>query len=206
MSEEYYTQKEGEGVEEEQEDVETEDFDEFDTVAPEGRLPTPHIRTDETLFDNEFVRFLDALLKDSTTREIAEYILRSSLSITAKEKLILYAYTLLHREFAITRLRGERDLQRILIQKSLIDADLPLGLTKFDLTPEFHHIVGLITIKFQAKLLRSMDGFERIALVSQRQIVSREDLMRMDEYELRERLRRYPQRSFPGILPFFRRR
>jgi len=206
MSEEYYAQKEGEGVEEEQEGAETEGFDEFDTVAPEGRLPTPHIRADETLFDNEFVRFLDALLKDSTTREIAEYILRSSLSITAKEKLILYAYTLLHREFAITRLRGERDLQRILIQKSLIDADLPLGLTKFDLTPEFHHIVGLITIKFQAKLLRSMDGFERIALVSQRQIVAREELMRMDEYELRERLRRYPQRSFLGILPFFKRR
>jgi len=206
VSEEYYTQKEGEGVEEEQEGSEAEDFDELDTVAPEGRLPTPHIRADETLFDNEFVRFLDALLKDSTTREIAEYILRSSLSITAKEKLILYAYTLLHREFAITRLRGERDLQRILIQKSLIDADLPLGLTKFDLTPEFHHIVGLITIKFQAKLLRSMDGFERIALVSQRQIVAREELMRMDEYELRERLRRYPQRSFLGILPFFKRR
>jgi len=206
MSEEYYAQKEGEGVEEEQEGAETEDFDEFDTVAPEGRLPTPHIRADETLFDNEFIRFLDALLKDSTTREIAEYILRSSLSRAAKEKLILYAYTLLHKEFAITRLRGERDLQRILIQKSLIDADLPLGLTKFDLTPEFHHIVGLITIKFQAKLLRSMDGFERIALVSQRQIVAREELMRMDEYELRERLRRYPQRSFIGILPFFRRR
>ena len=206
MSEEYYAQKEGEGVEEEQGGVETEDFDEFDTVAPEGRLPTPHIRADETLFDNEFVRFLDTLLKDSTTREIAEYILRSSLSITAKEKLILYAHTLLHREFAITRLRGERDLHRILIQKSLIDADLPLGLTKFDLTPEFHHIVGLITIKFQAKLLRSMDGFERIALVSQRQIVAREELMRMDEYELRERLRRYPQRSFLGILPFFKRR
>jgi len=206
VSEEYYAQKEGEGVEEEQEGAETEDFDDFGVTAPEGRLPTPHIRADETLFDNEFVRFLDALLKDSTTREIAEYILRSSLSITAKEKLILYAYTLLHREFAITRLRGERDLQRILIQKSLIDADLPLGLTKFDLTPEFHHIVGLITIKFQAKLLRSMDGFERIALVSQRQIVSREELMRMDEYELRERLKRYPQRSFLGILPFFKRR
>ena len=205
MSEEYYTQKEGEGVEEEQEGAETEDFDDFNVVAPEGRLPTPHIRADETLFDNEFVRFLDALLKDSTTREIAEYILRSSLSITAKEKLILYAYTLLHREFAITSLRGERDLQRILIQKSLIDADLPLGLTKFDLTPEFHHIVGLITIKFQAKLLRSMDGFERIALVSQRQIVAREE-MRMDEYELKERLKRYPQRSFLGILPLFRRR
>ena len=205
MSEEYYAQKEGEGVEEEEEGAETQDFDDFDITAPEGRLPTPYIRADETLFDNEFVRFLDALLKDSTTREIAEYILRSSLSITAKEKLILYAYTLLHREFAITRLRGERDLQRILIQKSLIDADLPLGLTKFDLTPEFHHIVGLITIKFQAKLLRSMDGFERIALVSQRQIVAREE-MRMDEYELKERLRRYPQRSFIGILPFFRRR
>ena len=180
-------------------------FDELGAIAPEGRLPTPRIQADEALFDNEFVRFLDTLLKDSTTREIAEYILRSSLSIKAKEKLILYAYILLHKEFAITRLRGERDLHRILIQKSLIDADLPLGLTKFDLTPEFHHIVGLITIKFQAKLLRSMDGFERIALVSQRQIVAREE-MRMDEYELKERLRRYPQRSFIGILPFFRRR
>ena len=179
-------------------------FDELEAIAPEGRLPTPRIQADE-LFDNEFVRFLDTLLKDSTTREIADYILRSSLSIKAKEKLILYAYTLLHKEFAITRLRGERDLHRILIQKSLIDADLPLGLTKFDLTPEFHHIVGLITIKFQAKLLRSMDGFERIALVSQRHIVAREE-MRMDEYELKERLRRYPQRSFIGILPFFRRR
>ena len=202
MSEEYEEYKENEG---EEEGSGAEDFDDFDVTAPEGRLPIPHIRADETLFDNEFIRFLDALLKDSTTREIAEYILHSSLSITAKEKLILYAYTLLHREFAITRLRGERDLQRILIQKSLIDADLPLGLTNFDLTPEFHHIVGLITIKFQAKLLRSMDGFERIALVSQRQIVAREE-MRMDEYELKERLRRYPQRSFIGILPFFRRR
>ena len=188
----------------EERESEEEGFDEL--IAPEGRLPTPRIQADEALFDNEFVRFLDTLLKDSTTREIAEYILRSSLSIKAKEKLILYAYTLLHKEFAITRLRGERDLHRILIQKSLIDADLPLGLTKFDLTPEFHHIVGLITIKFQAKLLRSMDGFERIALVSQRQIVAREELMRMDEYEVRERLKRYPQRSFLGILPFFRRR
>jgi len=206
----------GYGYEEEEEEKEErkeergtrgdEVFDELEAIAPEGRLPTPHIRADEILFDNEFVRFLDTLLKDSTTREIAEYILRSSLSIKAKEKLILYAYTLLHKEFAITRLRGERDLHRILIQKSLIDADLPLGLTKFDLTPEFHHIVGLITIKFQAKLLRSMDGFERIALVSQRQIVAREELMRMDEYEVRERLKRYPQRSFLGILPFFRRR
>jgi len=207
----------GYGYDEEEEEEEREEkeegggtrgdevFDELEAIAPEGRLPTPRIQADETLFDNEFVRFLDTLLKDSTTREIAEYILRSSLSIKAKEKLILYAYTLLHKEFAITRLRGERDLHRILIQKSLIDADLPLGLTKFDLTPEFHHIVGLITIKFQAKLLRSMDGFERIALVSQRQIVAREE-MRMDEYELKERLRRYPQRSFIGILPFFRRR
>ena len=205
----------GYGYEEEEEEREEKEegrgtrgdevFDELEAIAPEGRLPTPRIQADEALFDNEFVRFLDTLLKDSTTREIAEYILRSSLSRTAKEKLILYAYTLLHREFAITRLRGERDLQRILIRKSLIDADLPLGLTKFDLTPEFHHIVGLITIKFQAKLLRSMDGFERIALVSQRQIVAREE-MRMDEYELKERLRRYPQRSFIGILPFFRRR
>jgi len=199
-------EEEREEKEEERETRSDEVFDELEAIAPEGRLPTPHIRTDETLFDNEFVRFLDTLLKDSTIREVADYILRSSLSIAAKEKLILYAYTLLHKEFAITRLRGEGDLKRILIQKSLIDADLPLGLTKFDLTPEFHHIVGLITIKFQAKLLRSMDGFERIALVSQRQIVAREELMRMDEYEVRERLKRYPQRSFLGILPFFRRR
>jgi len=198
MSEEHEEEDVSEGVCDES-------FDDFDIVAPEGRLPSPNIKIDETLFDNEFVRFLDTLLKDSTTREIAEYIVRSSLSISAKEKLILYAYTLLHKEFAITRLRGEKDLQRLLIQKSLIDADLPLGLTKFDLTPEFHHIVGLITIKFQAKLLRSMDGFERIALVSQRQIVAREE-MRMDEYDLRERLERYPRRSFLGILPFYKRR
>ena len=165
---EYEEEEEREEKEEERGARSDEVFDELEAIAPEGRLPTPRIQADEALFDNEFVRFLDTLLKDSTTREIAEYILRSSLSIKAKEKLILYAYTLLHKEFAITRLRGERDLHRILIQKSLIDADLPLGLTKFDLTPEFHHIVGLITIKFQAKLLRSMDGFERELHLSHR--------------------------------------
>jgi len=189
--------------------AEEEGFDELGAV--EGHLPIPHIKAEETLFDNEFVRFLHKLLEDTTTKEIAEYIINSSLSISAKEKLILYAYTLLHKEFAITRLRGERDLKRILLQKSLIDADLPLGLTKFDLTPEFHHIVGLITIKFQAKLLRSMDGFERIALVSQRQIVAREEV-RMDEYELRRlstpstTYRSAERRSLLGIIPFFRRR
>ena len=103
-------------VEEQEGESEGEEFDEFEGVAPEGTLPTPHIKAEETLFDNEFVRFLNELLKDTTTREIAEYILNSSLSITAKEKLILYAYILLHKEFAITRLRGERDLNRILIQ------------------------------------------------------------------------------------------
>jgi len=185
---------------------EAEDFDEELLPPPQGQLPTPSVRSDELMFDNEFVRFLSTLLKDETTREIAEYIINSPLSLVAKGKLVLYAYTLLHREFAITRLRGERDLKRLLLQKSLIDADLPLGLTKFDLTPEFHHIVGLITIKFQAKLLRSMDGFERIALVSQRQVVAREE-MRPDEHELRSRLRSYGERrSFLGILPFYRRR
>ena len=180
------------------------DEDEF-LPPPQGQLPTPSVRSDELMFDNEFVRFLSTLLKDETTREIAEYIISSPLSLVAKEKLVLYAYTLLHREFAVTRLRGERDLRRILIQKSLIDADLPLGLTRFDLTPEFHHVVNLISIKFQAKLLRSVDGFERIALVSQRQITAREEL-RSDEYELRSRIKSRERRSFLGILPFYRRR
>ncbi len=198
----------------EEEEKEIEEFDEedaddiIDEIPPTTeKIPSPRVQTDEVLFDNEFVRFLDALLKDATTREIAQYIITSSLSVRAKEKLVLYAYTLLHKEFAITRLRGERDLKRLLIQKSLIDADLPLGLTRFDLTPEFHHAVNLISIKFQAKLMRAVDGFERIALVSQRQIVAREEV-RPDEFELRERLRQYSPQSHSSFFsfPFFRRR
>ena len=91
----YEEEEEGGGEKEEERGARSDGvFDELEAIAPEGRLPTPRIQADETLFDNEFVRFLDTLLKDSTTREIAEYILRSSLSIKAKEKLILYAYTL----------------------------------------------------------------------------------------------------------------
>ena len=104
---------------------------------------------EENKFDSELKQLHRWLLMDEATRDIAEYIINSSLSYEAKLKLLTYAHTLLIKEFA--NIRGERDLQRLRTRKELIEAELPLGLTRFDLRPEYHHIVNLISLRFERR-------------------------------------------------------
>jgi len=140
---------------------ETLEAGEFDDVDIEpGRGPG---------YDTEWVRFLDHLTLDDSLAYILDYIERSNLTRRAKEKLMVYAITLFDKEFAVSRLESWEDYLRLLDKKHILDADLPLGLTRFDMTPEFHHIVDLIALKFDIKVRRSMaGGFERRLIATQR--------------------------------------
>jgi|GEM_PF-4733721 len=120
-------------------------------------------------YDTEWVRFLDHLTLDDTLSSILEYIANSNVTQRAKEKLMIYAITLFDKEFAVSRLESWEDYLRLLDKKHILDADLSLGLTRFDMTPEFHHIVNLIALKFDIKVRRSMaGGFERRLIATQR--------------------------------------
>ena len=118
-------------------------------------------------FDNEWVRFLSELNKDATLMDLVSYLGKANLTDRAKWKIQIYITTLLDREFAVSRITDKVDHRRLMDDKDLIDADLPLGLTRFDITPEFHHIINLIRIKFGIKVRRSRAGFERRMIPAQ---------------------------------------
>lgn len=119
-------------------------------------------------YDSEWVRFLSQLSEDESLATLVAYITKVDLSIRAKNKLIVYITTLLDREFAVSRLADYEDFLRLVDKKQILDADLPLGLTRFDQTPEFAHIIDLIDMKWSIKVRRSMRGFERGILATSR--------------------------------------
>ena len=120
-------------------------------------------------YDSEWVRFLSTLSEDESLVTIVAYIKAADLTMRAKNKLIVYITTLLDREFAVSRIENYEDFLRLLDKKQILDAGLPLGLTRFDQSPEFAHIIDLIAIKFDIKIRRSMGGgFERRILATSR--------------------------------------
>ena len=120
-------------------------------------------------FENEWVRFLDRLSDDSSLGPLVSYIENVPLTDRAKTKLQIYIITLLDKEFAISRLENREDFMKLMDDKYILDADLPLGLTRFDITPEFQHIQDLVRIKFGIKVRRSMGaGFERKIIATTR--------------------------------------
>lgn len=126
-------------------------------------------------FDSEWVRFLNQLSADETTKSMADYIRIAPLTRRAKYKLMIYIKTLLDREFTMSNIIDQNDMVSVNLDKLLIDADLTLGLTRFDLSPEFQHIVNLVRIKFGIKSRRSLFGFERINVNTQRSVQENSD-------------------------------
>ena len=140
-------------------------------------------------YDNEWVRFLNALTQDELTQDIAMYLMNANLTDRAKSKIMIYTRTLLDKEFAISRISATNqiDMQRVMADKALIDADLPLGLTVFDMTPDFHHIINLLRIKFGIKIRRSIGGFERRIIPTQRMETINEERTSLAESRERNR-------------------
>lgn len=119
-------------------------------------------------YDNEWVKFLSLLSDDESLSTLVSYIQSIQLTDKAKEKLRIYVSTLLDKEFATSMILDRNDYMRLMDDKNLIDADLYMGLTRFDITPEFQHIINLIRIKFGIKIRRSFRGFERKAIFTHR--------------------------------------
>lgn len=129
-------------------------------------------------YDSEWVRFLDALGRDSSMAHIVDYLRKVDLTDKARNKLIVYTHILLDKEFAVSRIRDQMDLTRLMDDKNLVDADINLGLTVFDLSPEFQHVLNLLRIKFDIKIRRSVGGFERKMISTQRSEAYSEERIR----------------------------
>ena len=155
--------------EEEYEDTEEEFVGSGGITAGGGDPQRPPVVEPAIGFENEWVRFLARLSEDSSLGPLVSYIESIALTDRAKTKLQIYIITLLDKEFAISRLENREDYMKLMDDKYILDADLPLGLTRFDITPEFQHVLDLVRIKFGIKIRRSMGaGFERKIIATTR--------------------------------------
>ncbi len=59
--------------------------------------------------------------------------------------------------------------------KAVMDSVLKLGMTNFDVTPEFEMITNMISFQFSVMLFQATGGFERRAINTQERKVSREE-------------------------------
>lgn len=129
-------------------------------------------------YDSEWVRFLDALGKDASAMYIVDYLRSVELTDRAKQKLIILTRVILDKEFAVSRIRDQADLTRLIDDRNLVEADINLGLTVFDLSPEFQHVLNLLRIKSDIKIRRSVGGFERKMISTQRSEAYSEERVR----------------------------
>lgn len=145
-----------------------EDYDQEIDNSDDLNFIQPDIVSPMMQYDNEWVRFLNRITEDASMLAIVAFFRTARLTDNAKRKLATYTMTILDREFAVSRIKDRADYLRVMDDKHRTDADITLGLTRFDLSPDFHHGLNLINMKFGIKTRRSVDGFERKILATQR--------------------------------------
>ncbi len=130
---------------------------------------------DPRQFDGEWVRFVNQLSKNETLLKIAYFAANSDFTWRAKRKIISYTYGLLGRNLAVTFIRNEHDRNILYCDKAVMDSVLKLGMTNFDVTPEYEMITNMISFQFSVMLFQATGGFERRAINTQERKVSREE-------------------------------
>ncbi len=126
-------------------------------------------------YDNEWVRFVNQLSKNETLAKIAYFAKLSKFTSRAKRKIISYTYALLGRNLAVTFIKNDYDRNMVYCDKAMLDAVLKLGLTNFDITPEFEQIVDMISFQFTVMTFQATGGFERKQINTTERRVQREE-------------------------------
>ena len=125
----------------------------------------------EEYYDGELVKFLNQISKDEFAPHLASYILSNKFTPRAKKKLITFMRNLLDREYAVTKLDPQDSGKQFWMLRDklqILKAEFPLGLTKYDMSPELQWVLSSIDMKWLAKVYRSMGGFERKSIQTSR--------------------------------------
>jgi len=132
------------------------------------------IKTDqipEEYYDNELVKFLSKISNDEFTPHLVSYIRENRFTPRAQKKLVALLRNVLDREYAITKLDnsdGGKQFYMLRDKFQILKAEFPLGLTKYDMSPEIQWVLSNIDMKWLAKVYRSIGGFERIRIQTTR--------------------------------------
>jgi len=99
-------------------------------------------------FDNEWIKFFSEIAKNKSLDDIVKYIGAVFWTDRQKRTIMAYARTVLGDGLSTTFISTHTDYLRLYDDKAMIDCDLTLGMTTFDLTPEFNILIGLINLHF----------------------------------------------------------
>jgi len=110
-------------------------------------------------FDNEYLKYIAQLAENKSIADLVEYIENGKWSDRQKKTIMSYTRIVLGNGLSTSYLKNYNDNQALFDDKALIDCDLPLGMTTFDLTPEFNILLGLINLHFGLESRKSVGGF-----------------------------------------------
>jgi len=125
----------------------------------ENNIDVNEIVSADGAYDNEWVKFMSQLSKNKSVKDIADYINDVHWSRRQRKTIMAYCRIILGDGFATTKFEDPRDYRMLYDDKSLIDCDLTVGLTRFDLTPEWNILLGMINLHFGAISRMSKNGW-----------------------------------------------
>lgn len=131
-----------------------------------------------TQYDNEWVKFMSELSKNKSLNDIVDYIKSVHWSRRQKNTLMSYCRIVLGDVFSTTKFEDDHDYRMLYDDKALIDCDLTVGLTRFDLSPEWNILIGMINIHFGASSRMSKAGWFVGRIGAQRHEIYQEERIR----------------------------
>lgn len=113
--------------------------------------------------DNEFVNLIRDFVIDKSLKAQFEYYLKyQPPTPKASHKLKIFLLFCINSQFVTSNIPTGKDLieqRRLQARYKLIVAQLPLGLTRYDINDSFIHLTSLIDHLYQNQLLRARGGF-----------------------------------------------
>ena len=146
------------------------------------------LEQDERDYDNEWITYISSLAKNQSTKDIANFINSVEWTDRQKNTIMHYAKIVLGDGLSTAFIDGHQGFQRMKDLKALTDCDLTLGMTTFDITPEFNILRGMIDMHFELELSKSVGGFFVKRIGTKTHEIQHEEKTRPKEQGLKEKI------------------
>lgn len=129
-------------------------------------------------YDNEWIKFLAKLAENDSIKDIVNFIEATKWTDRQRYKIMAYCRVMLGRGLSTTYITGMNDYRRLYDDFTLTDCNLLLGMTRFDITPEFNLLIDMVHLHFGIESRRSKGGHFVERLGTQRTELVHEELHR----------------------------
>ena len=140
-------------------------------------------------FDNEWIKFMSNLAKNETLQDIVDYIESVYWTDRQKKTIMAYAKVVLGRNLSTTYFRNYTDYRMLYDDKALIDCSLTIGMTCFDITPEFNILIGMVNLHFGIESRKSIGALFLKRIGTQRHEIEHEERLRAKEPGFKDKIK-----------------